>query len=186
MPVAPTPFGDHSIESPQALAPRLAPHLPVSAPRPSPVHREPQKIERARPLPTALSRLGALERNEPSLLRMQPQSEPLHPLAQHLRSRTDDHRSSAPAPPSHLALEPHVQCVMQQVPQQRLWEPYDYLITTQAKRNLSAAPASAGCAAPRRPVGIISQVEATIEPVLELRQISHTCEPHGRCRTRRS
>ena len=85
VPVAPTPFGDGSIEPPQALAPRLAPHLPASAPRPSPVHREPEKVERARPLPTTLSRLGALERNEPSLLRMQPQSEPLHPLAQHLR-----------------------------------------------------------------------------------------------------
>ena len=135
MPVAPTPFGDHSIESPQALAPRLAPHLPVSVPRPSPVHREPEKIERARPLPTALSRLGALERNEPSLLRMQPQSEPLHPLAQHLRyplrilaplesddkiiAVTHQHRLASKAR-LHLALEPHIQCVMQvQVPQQR-------------------------------------------------------------------
>ena len=135
VPVAPTPFGDGSIEPPQALAPRLAPHLPASAPRPSPVHREPEKVERARPLPTALSRLGTLERNEPSLLRMQPQSEPLHPLAQHLRYplrilaplESDDkiiavahqHRLASKAR-LHLALEPHVQCVMQvQVPQQR-------------------------------------------------------------------
>ena len=32
MPVAPTPFRDRPIEPPQALAPRLAPHLPASAP----------------------------------------------------------------------------------------------------------------------------------------------------------
>ena len=89
MPVAPAPFGDGSIEPPQALAPRLAPHLPASATGTSPVHREPEKIERARPLPIALSRLRAFKRNEPSLLRMQ------------LQSKTAP--SACPAPPTPAA-----------------------------------------------------------------------------------
>ena len=73
---------------------------------------------------------------------MQPQSEPLHPLSQHLRhplrvlallesddkitAVTHQHRLASQAW-LHLALEPLVQHLMQiDVAQRRIWEPYDY------------------------------------------------------------
>ena len=83
VPVAPTPFVDGTYRPSQPRTPRLAAQTPSARPSSPPVQRKTQEVEGRRTFAPLLDPFRVLERDQASLVRMEAQPIPLHPLAQH-------------------------------------------------------------------------------------------------------
>ena len=128
VPVATTPVVDGLERPSQARTPCLAPHLPSTSERSTPVQREPQKIEGRRSLPTRLLARRPAEVEQSGLVRVEGQSVAPQPLTQNTHDPIcilfvlkayheiiciSDEQRFALHSRTNFALEPHIENVVQ-------------------------------------------------------------------------
>jgi hypothetical protein len=127
VPMASAPVGDGRDGPSQARPARLERRHPSASPSSPPIEGEPEEVEGRRSLAARLPRRRARERQEPGLVRMKAEPEPLeamshyghHPLRVVLSLETDDEIVSVPDqvrlashPRKDVALEPEVEHVV--------------------------------------------------------------------------